>query len=148
MILCVGIYHKNKSHIFNNREIDIIKTELNLDVNMSTNPSYDTIKYTRRQDDQYNYATTLNNNQDTMMADYTGNPSFGGINEADVITQSNPLWTTNLKINKNASEDEDEDENGYVEPNSLDLSAAEYLKVIAVRPVTKDDHEKVIHDGP
>ena len=146
IILCFRIYHKKKLRIFDSRENDIIKTELNLDVNMSINPSYDTIKYTRRQDDQYNCAITLNNKQDTMIVDFTGDPSFGGDNVAVVTIQSNPLWTSNSKINKIVSDHEDEDENGYVEPNSLDISAAEYLKVIAFGPVTKDDHVKSIYE--
>ena len=135
-----------------NGKVDVIETELNLDINMTVNPSYVT-KDSKKQEDQYDYI--LNNKfalqdemQDTLMIDFDPTSERTQSSNAaisyvitepghDLTIQSNPLYSSSLMetMRTPGDGDEDEDEDGYVKTNSLNTQTTGYLKIIG--PVVK-----------
>ena len=136
-LLCIVIFcvkqsqKRRRSHSFDNKMV----IEMNPDVKMNNNPSYNIITQNRKQEDQYDYAVhnkshVQDNTKDTMKID--SNPSYGrvqGVNTVgtkpvyDVDLETNPCYNLCIQMT------EDEDENGYVETNPPSIQGANYLKV-------------------
>ena len=126
--------------------------EMNPDVKMSDNPSYNITTQNKKQEDQYDYVvhgkfSLQDNTQDTIKMD--SNPSYGRIQGCstvgtgpvdDVNLQTNPSYIS-LKESTHISE-EVEDERGYVETNSQSMLGASYLKVVTS---TAKEKEFVYH---
>ena len=154
IVLCVVILyvrqsHRKRSHEFDNK----MMIEMNSDIKMNTNPSYNITNQNRKQD-QYDYV--LHNKishkddvQDTINMD--SNPSYGRVQgcnaydvtepEYDTTIQPNPSYTSISKETTKMSEDEDQ--GGYVETNSQSTQRVGYLKVIG--STTKE--EESIYDN-
>ena len=138
---------KKKPHTFDNRNVDVIETEINLDINgMTSNPSY-TIKQNTKQEDQYDYISTSDNEfvpQDVITQHYTVadlNPtpedSEAATNYDDIIVQSNTLHSSSTSAIEIVEVYENKDEDGYVETNSPNTQPAGYLEIIG--PATKEE---------
>ena len=144
IVLCVRIY-KKKSHMSDttNGKVDVIETgtELNLNISMTANPSYNITKHSGKQEDQYDYV--LNNKcavednvQGILMMDC--DPTSEGSNSAipDVVIEPgydvamNPLYSSNSSLTETMRTLGDEDEDGYIKTNSLNTQTASYLKII------------------
>lgn len=141
--------HKKKSYEFSDKEL----AELNSDITMITNPSYD------KEETQYDYikhdkifqCLPQDNKENTIKCDM--NPSYGEFQESEktfhgcndttqpeynvTIHAINPSYEFN---SKEISEDQD----GYVEADqyhSHSREVANYLEIIA--PTTKDESSAV-----
>ena len=119
---------------------------------MSTNPSYNMAKQSRKQD-QYDYVLhnkiSYKDDQDAIKIDF--NPSYGraqGCNACDVIEleydatiKSNSSYSSTSKESINMFEDEDQD--GCVETNSQSMQTAGYRKIIGL-PLKKRSHSMIM----
>ena len=160
MILCVKQSQKRRSHSFDNKMV----IELNPDVKMNDNPSYNIITQKRKQEDQYDYVVhnkfSLQDNTKVDTIKMDSNPSYGRIQGCSVIAynhnatepdddinvQTNPSYNSILKESTQMTEDEDE--NGYVETNPQCMRGAGYHKATAkerelVYDVVTDDNKLV-----
>ena len=147
VILCIRQFHdKKRSHTFDNR----IEIELNLDVRMNTNPSYNITKQNKKQEDQYDYVLQnkfflQDDPQDTIKM--VSNPSYGRVQgcsayngtgpENDATIQPNLSCNSISKETTKMSKDEDEDEDGYVETTTQSTQRTDYLEIIG--STTKED---------
>ena len=111
--------------------------ELNSDVKMDDNPSYNIVTQNQgKQDDQYDYVlhntfSIQDNTKDTIKMD--SNPSYGRVQgcyivaddvtepDYDVTIQTNPSYNSILK-EQTIKMSEDEDQHGYVETNSYSIA--------------------------
>ena len=148
LIFYERIADKEKPHAFDKRKTEVVETELNLDINTTNNPSYNSTKQHRNQEDQYDYVSTLDNKialrdivQD-IMKDFI--PTFGRIqgSEAatydDVLVQSSLLHSVGTSAIETVEVYESKDEDAYVETNSPNAQPACYLKIFG--PTTKEEN--------
>ena len=127
--------------------------EMNSDLKMNTNPSYNITEQSRKQEDQYEYVlhnkiSLTDDVQDTIKMD--SNPSYGRVQgcnaynvtepEYDATIQPNPSYSFISKETTKMSEDEDKD--GYVE-TTQSTQRADYLKLIG--STTKE--EESVYDN-
>ena len=105
-------------------------TEMNSDIKMNTNPSYEINKQSQTQEDQYDYVAhdQLDNKHATIEMDTNplyeianneipiqDNPSYGTVQgshdepECNVTIQANPSYCSNLQDTKKTLEDENKD---------------------------------------
>ena len=152
ILLCVVILYVRQSHKKRSHELDnLMMTEINSDVKMNTNPSYNTPEQSRTQEDQYDYVLhdkifSKGDVQDTVKMD--SNPSYRRVQvhnltelECDVVIQPNPSYSSISKKTTIMSVDEDQD--GYVETNSQSMQRADYLKVIG----STNKEEESVYDN-
>ena len=135
--LCVRRISKKKSHMCDNGKVDVIETgtELNLNISMTANPSYNVTKHSK-QEDQYDYVLNNKCALEVMMdRDPTSEGSSAAITDVviepeDDVTINNPLYSANSSLMETIRTLGDEDEDGYIKTNSINTQAASYLKII------------------
>ena len=141
-VFCIVLFWMRRSYInvFNNREA----TTLDSDIKMTSNPSYDIIKHTIKDEIVYDHE---------LFKSSKANPSYGVIQEYNRLgnnsdnaatrsgcndaIQPNPSYNANSQSSREIYEDQD----GYVKTDLNDAKGAHYLEIFA--PTTQEENPTV-----
>ena len=140
-MFCIALFWMRRSYnnLFSNREA----TTLGSDIKMTSNPSYDIIKQTIKDEIVYDHELFKSSN---------ANPSYGVIQEynrssnnsdnaaqlrCNDAIQPNPSYSANSQSSRGVYEDQD----GYVKTDLNDAKGAHYLEIFA--PTTQEENPTV-----
>ena len=133
MLCYVKHFHKKRSLSFNNEAV----IELNSDVKMNNNPSYNIVAQNKKQEDKYDYVLHSKISPQDVTLDtinMESNPSYGrvqGCNTLDYDATAQTISTDNSLLKETAMMSEDDDQNGFVETKLCNVQGADYLELVA-----------------
>ena len=133
MLCCVRHFHKKTSLSFNNEAV----IELNSDVEMNNNPSYNIVAQNKKQEDKYDYVLHSKISPQDITRDtinMESNPSYGraqGCNTLEYDATAQTISTDNSLLKETTMMSEDDDQNGFVETNLFSVQGADYLEIVA-----------------
>ena len=130
ILCCVRHFHKKRLLSLNNEAV----IELNSDVKINNNPSYNIVAQNKKQEDKYDYVLHSKISPQDITLDtinMESNPSYGRAHGCNTLDYDATAQTISTLLKETTMMPEDDDQNGFVETNLCSVQGADYLEIVA-----------------